>query len=65
VTIVKFEDIRVLDYCWPGTRAWFEHHGLDYRQFVRSGIPAEQILATGDAMAARVVEAAKRREANE
>ncbi|WP_346014465.1 hypothetical protein [Rubrivivax gelatinosus] len=39
-------------------RLFFARHGLSYGAFLREGIPAEQLLATGDAMARRVVDVA-------
>ena len=41
--------------CSRGARAFFARHGLDYGRFLREGLPAEQIRATGDAMALQVV----------
>jgi hypothetical protein len=43
-------------YCVAGCRAFAERNGLDMRQFARFGIDAEVLLATGDAMAVRIVE---------
>lgn len=43
-------------YCAKGAREWFRRHGLDWTAFVRDGIDAEFLLATGDAMALRVVQ---------
>ncbi len=43
-------------YCALGTRRFFRRHGLDFSRFLKEGIPEEQLLATGDAMAKRVVE---------
>ncbi len=42
-------------YCARGTRAWFVRYGLDFRAFVRDGLPEETFLATGDGMAAALV----------
>jgi hypothetical protein len=47
--------------CAKGARAFFRRHGLDWSQFIREGIDAEMLVATGDAMAMKVVEHAKRR----
>jgi hypothetical protein len=44
----------------PAARDFFARHSLDFRDFVRNGINAERLLATGDAMAADVVEFARR-----
>jgi len=46
-------------YCVPGARKWFAQHGLDFRAFARDGIDAELLLATGDALAQRLVEHAR------
>lgn len=42
-------------FCGRGARAFFTHHRLDWSVFVRDGLPASAFLATGDAMAARLV----------
>lgn len=57
--IIRATDIAAAGYCASGARRWFEAHGLDFRAFVKEGIPAEDLLATGDAMAERVVEVAR------
>lgn len=61
--IVKHEHMRHLNYCNKGARPWFEKHGLDWSKFVTEGLPEELLLATGDAMAIRVVERAREWEA--
>lgn len=43
-------------YCAGGTRRWFARMGLDWAAFVREGIDADIMEATGDAMAIRLVE---------
>jgi len=60
--IVRMHHIRErgkLWYCVPGARAFFERHGLDWRAFIREGIPAEQLERTGDAMALKAVARAR------
>lgn len=57
VTIVH---VRAAGLCVPGARTWFARQGLDFRAFLTRGLPASILLATGDAMAARVVEVARR-----
>lgn len=53
--------VRGCGFCLiPGARDWFAVHGLDWRDFVRNGIPASTILATGDPMAVQAVRAAER-----
>lgn len=55
--VITVTDIRRCGYCPQGQRRWFEAHGLDFRAFLKSGIPAADLLATGDALAERVVSA--------
>ena len=56
---VTIAHVRAAGLCVHGTRAWFARKGLDFRAFLTQGLPASVLLATGDAMAARVVEAAR------
>lgn len=51
-------------YCCRGSRMWFQRHGLDWAAFLRDGIPADTLLATGDALAIALVEHARRTEAS-
>ena len=53
--IVTIDDVRAVGLCVNGTRTWFARHDLDFRAFLRDGCDAETLLATGDAMAQRVV----------
>lgn len=45
--------------CAPGVRGWFARYGLDYRRFLREGLPAEDLEATGDPFAQRAVAIAR------
>lgn len=45
--------------CAPGVRTWFTRYGLDLRTFLRDGLPADQLEATGDAFALRAVAIAR------
>ncbi|MFN4003779.1 MAG: hypothetical protein ACK4J1_03595 [Hylemonella sp.] len=58
--IVTINHARRAGLCVNGARAWFDRHGLDFRAFLREGIAASKLLATGDAMAAKAVEHAMR-----
>jgi hypothetical protein len=49
--IVTLKHCRALRYCSSGLRSFCQRHGLDWRQLRESGLPAETIEATGDAMA--------------
>lgn len=57
---VTIAHVRAAGLCVHGTRTWFARQGLDFRAFLAQGLPASILLATGDAMAARVVEVARR-----
>jgi hypothetical protein len=53
--IVKTVHWRRYGYCLgPVCRRAFARHGLDFRSFVRNGISADVLEATGDAMAVRI-----------
>ncbi len=60
--IVTIDDVRAVGLCVNGTRVWFTRHDLDFRAFLREGCSADTLLATGDAMALRVVEHARTRQ---
>lgn len=45
--------------CAPGIRPWFDVHGLDYRAFVRQGLPIAQVEALDDAFAQRAAAIAR------
>ena len=58
---VYTSDLRAADLgCWR-TWPWFEFHGID-RRLLRTGIPCDVLLATGDAQALKVVEAVRGRQ---
>jgi hypothetical protein len=54
--IVRPDDLHAIGYCNRGARAWCLRTGLDWAQFVTSGIAAEELEATGDAMAIRLAQ---------
>lgn len=51
-------------FCRKGGRRFFSRYGLDWTEFVRSGIPASKLLATGDALALILVAHARSEIAN-
>lgn len=59
--IVRMEHVRAARMCSRGARAFFARHNLDWQTFIKDGLPAEVIAATGDAMALQVVEVARGR----
>lgn len=46
-------------YCHTGAREFFKRHSLDWVTFLTDGIDSETLLATGDALAAYLVEHAE------
>ena len=56
--IVLMRDVRAARMCSRGARVFLEKHGVDWAAFLRSGVDSELLIATGDAMALRVVEEA-------
>lgn len=59
--IVTMRDVRAVRMCSGGAREFFKRHNLDWNTFLKEGLPAEVIEATGDAMALQVVEVARGR----
>lgn len=59
-TIVRVKHLRAAKICASGAQTWWEAEHLDWRDFVRNGIPAQRLLDTGDPRALRVVEIARK-----
>lgn len=57
--IVRMVHIRQAKMCSSGTRDFFKRHGMDWNKFLAEGLPEEEFLRTGDALARRVVEVAR------
>lgn len=45
-------------FCVEGGKAFFEKHGLDWKQFIRDGIDADELAKCNDAMASKIIEVA-------
>lgn len=56
--LISMKDVRKMKWCAKGARDFCKRHGIDWEQFRTVGVPAETMLATGDSMAASLVEAA-------
>ncbi len=59
--IVIYADLRACNFCSRGARDWFRRHDLNYMDFVQNGLPDHVLAGTGDALAMRVIEQAKKR----
>jgi hypothetical protein len=65
MTTVTLADLRASRLCFAGARPWFRRHGLDWQAFLREGLDAETLRATGDPFALRVIAVAEAREERE
>jgi hypothetical protein len=61
---ITIDDIRKTGHCVAGARDWFFRHDLDFRDFIRNGIEEEKFLASGDVIAAQIVQATRDRRGN-
>ena len=57
--IVHMRHVRSMKGCSRGARAFCERYGIDWPAFLKGGIPASRLRATGDAMAIRLAEIAE------
>lgn len=46
--------------CASGCKRWFESRDMDFRRFLDEGIPISVLVALDDAIANKVIEAARR-----
>lgn len=51
--------------CMTGSREWAKAHGLDFRTFMREGLPVEDLRALECPLADRACDAAEARAASE
>ncbi len=49
-------------YCVGGSQTFFKRHGLNFRDFLSNGVSFEKLQATGDSMALKAIEYAKKRQ---
>lgn len=56
---VSVRDLRKCNYCIKGAKVFFMKHNLDWEKFKRGGIEANELEATKDGMALKLVEAVK------
>lgn len=58
--LCKRSHAAALNFCAKGCRRWIWDHGLDYLEFVRTGIDEKFFLEANDEMAVQLVEEARR-----
>lgn len=54
--IIRMPDLRAAKMCSSGARRFFDRHGLDWQDFLKHGVSAATLAATGDHMALTLVE---------
>lgn len=59
--MIRMEHVRAAKMCSRGARTFLARHNLDWNRFLTEGLPEEDLLATGDAMAEQVVRVAHER----
>lgn len=59
--IITMRDVRAAFMCSRGARMFLATHGFDLGAFLKDGLPADALEATGDALALKVVEVARER----
>jgi len=57
--LINIRHARDLNYCVRGCKTFCEKHNIDFKAFVKNGVPEEEFLRTGDGMAIKMVEKAK------
>lgn len=63
-TLVTMKHIRQADLCAKGARAWFLSHGFSWNDFLENGKDADELDATGDALAHQVTAIARQENSN-
>lgn len=58
--IVRVRHLRQADICMQGARAWFAARQWPWSDFVDNGRPEQDFIETGDPLALRTVEAARK-----
>ncbi len=52
--------IRAAELCSGGARRWFESHGLNWSDFLTSGVEEDVLVALKDSLADRVIAVARK-----
>jgi len=58
---ISANDVRRAGFCASGMRAWLGEHDLSLNAIVEGTMPAEDLAATGDAYAVKVIVARLKR----
>lgn len=61
---VRISHVRKAELCASGARRWFNSYGFSWSDFLQNGKPADELEATGDPLALKVVAIAREDTAN-
>lgn len=61
--VITCRDIVAAGMCARGQREWARSNGIDFREFIRTGLPARTLFAADDAFALKAVTETMRRRA--
>lgn len=59
---ITLDDVLKAGHCVKGAKEWFLGKGFDWKTVVREGVPEADLLATGDALAERVIASKRARQ---
>lgn len=65
MTMLTHADMRACKYCNRGAREFADRHGINWQSFLQQGVDTKELAHIDDAMLARVIEYAERRERGE
>lgn len=57
--LIGMKDVRKMGWCAKGARDFCSANNIDWQTFRTTGVPAETMLATNNAMATKLVKAAE------
>jgi hypothetical protein len=57
--LIRPMHLRAAGYCMRGTKAFCQRHGIDWHRFIKEGVPENEVAATNDAMANKLIEVAR------
>lgn len=60
MVMVHMRHVRTAKLCSGGARRWFEANGFSWSDFLENGKSADELDATGDALAHRVTAIARK-----
>ena len=62
--MVRISHLRKAELCSSGARRWFNSYGFSWNDFLQNGKSADELEATGDPLALKVVAIAREEAAN-